>query len=172
MFATGIPGSGSFQFGGNGVLQTPVVFVGDSHRIGFVRYRGFQHKKRQMLRNMETNPGPEDPPKRVVLPVNLGERRLSDFCTTATHRLFEILSLDSSFLTNEPEEWQENESFQKAKDTVSAPRVTNDLAERGVALMTTFNSSLARDEEQKQYVLQVVEHHHQKYPKAKKLDDM
>ncbi|KAK6169760.1 hypothetical protein SNE40_020749 [Patella caerulea] len=68
-------------------------------------------EKRQMLRNMETNPGSEDPPKRVVLPVNLGERRLSNFCTTATRRLFEILSLDSSFLTNEPEEWLENESF-------------------------------------------------------------
>ena len=34
--------------------------------------------------------------------------------------------------------------------------VVNDLAERGVSLIPTFNSSLARDEEQKQYQRQIV----------------
>jgi hypothetical protein len=37
--------------------------------------------------------------------------------------------------------------------------VVNDLAERGVALIQQFNSSMTRDEEQTQYLLQVVEQH-------------
>ena len=38
-------------------------------------------------------------------------------------------------------------------------RVVNDLAERGVALIQHFNASITRDEEHKQYLLQVVEDH-------------
>ena len=38
-------------------------------------------------------------------------------------------------------------------------KVVNNLAERGVALVQEFNSSLTRNEEQKQYLLQLVEHH-------------
>jgi len=37
----------------------------------------------------------------------------------------------------------------------------NDFAERGVDLVQQFKSSLTRDEEQKQFILQVVEHHRQ-----------
>jgi hypothetical protein len=42
-------------------------------------------------------------------------------------------------------------------------KVVNDLAERAVALIQEFNSSLTRNEEQKQYLLQVVEDHRSKF---------
>ena len=38
-------------------------------------------------------------------------------------------------------------------------KVVNDLAERGVALIQEFNSSITRNEEQKKFLLQVVENH-------------
>jgi len=38
--------------------------------------------------------------------------------------------------------------------------------------MTNFNSYLARDEKQKHYVLQVVQHDRKKVPTAKKLDNV
>ena len=38
-------------------------------------------------------------------------------------------------------------------------KVVNDGAERGVAMITTFNDTLTRDDETKQALLQVVEHH-------------
>ena len=42
-------------------------------------------------------------------------------------------------------------------------KVVNDLAERGVALIEEFNCSITRDEEQKQFLLQVVENHQSKF---------
>lgn len=47
-------------------------------------------------------------------------------------------------------------------------RVVNDTAERGVKLMTDFNLILARREQEKQYVLQVVEQYHCIFPSANK----
>src|SRR5688572_20386032 len=47
-------------------------------------------------------------------------------------------------------------------------KVTNDLAEKGVALMRSFNEALVRNEEEKQLVLQMVEYHRNKFPKELK----
>jgi len=46
--------------------------------------------------------------------------------------------------------------------------VTNDLAKKEVALMQSFNEALVRNEEEKQFVLQMVEYHRHKFPKALK----
>lgn len=39
----------------------------------------------------------------------------------------------------------------------------NDIAERGASLISSFNSVLTNQEEQKKYLLQVVEEHRQQY---------
>jgi len=46
--------------------------------------------------------------------------------------------------------------------------VVNDTAERGVALMQSYNSILTKNEDHKQYLLQVMEQHRQKFPNATK----
>ena len=43
-------------------------------------------------------------------------------------------------------------------------KVVNDGAVRGDAMITTFNDTLTRDEETKQALLQVVEHHRRLHP--------
>ena len=47
------------------------------------------------------------------------------------------------------------------KLTVHELKVVNDKAERGVALIQPYSGSLTRDEEQLQYLLQVVAAHRQ-----------
>ena len=47
-------------------------------------------------------------------------------------------------------------------------KVVNDVAERGVKLITDFNNLLTKDEEQKQYVLQVVHKCRKLYPDVSK----
>jgi len=42
-------------------------------------------------------------------------------------------------------------------------KVVNDLAEHGVALIQEFNSALTRNEEQKQFLPQVVDDHRNKF---------
>jgi len=43
-------------------------------------------------------------------------------------------------------------------------RVVNDCAERGIALISTYNAALTKDESQKQYLLQLVATHRKKFP--------
>lgn len=64
--------------------------------------------------------------------------------------------------------WDENVDFQKGLEIVNTFRVINDTAERGVKLMEEYNKVLTKNEEQKQYVLQVVEDYRRKYPNSLK----
>ncbi len=52
--------------------------------------------------------------------------------------------------------WPQNNNFQEGLKIVKTLKVVNDMAERGIKLITDFNDLLTKDEEQKQYVLQVV----------------
>ena len=55
----------------------------------------------------------------------------------------------------------ETVSYKRNQDTCRSVKVVNDFAERSVDLIQQFKSSLTRDEEQKQFILQVVKHHRQ-----------
>ena len=71
--------------------------------------------------------------------------------------------LAHEFLQVDPSDWEFQPEYQESKRLVLSLKVINDLAERGVALIQEFNSSLTRNEEQKQYLLQVVENHRKKF---------
>lgn len=62
------------------------------------------------------------------------------------------------------ESYQENVAFFKRLSVV------NDVAERGVALIEEYNKCLTKNEEQLQYLLQVVKNHRQKYPNCNKIN--
>ncbi|KAL4141736.1 hypothetical protein QTP88_004317 [Uroleucon formosanum] len=72
------------------------------------------------------------------------------------------------FIYQHPSMWDENVDFQKGLEIVNTFRVINDTAERGVKLMEEYNKVLTKNEEQKQYVLQVVEDYRRKYPNSLK----
>ncbi|KAK3925772.1 Phosphoribosylformylglycinamidine synthase [Frankliniella fusca] len=59
-------------------------------------------------------------------------------------------------------------SFQQAKASVLKLRVTNDCAERGVALVEEYNKILTADEEQKQFLILDVKEHRKRYPNVNK----
>ena len=121
-----------------------------------------------MVDKMRTNQGSDEPPKRLPPLNDPSSMALADFFTTSTTKLFQILRLVEAFLQEDPQQWEANKSYTEAKNTISALRVTMILAERAVALMQTFNDSLVRNEEQKQFVLQMFEYHRSKFPKAVK----
>ena len=64
--------------------------------------------------------------------------------------------------------WDKNEDFQKGLNIVNNLHVTNDTAERGVKLMEEYNMVLTKNEDQKQYVLQVIDDYRRKYPNSLK----
>jgi len=61
-----------------------------------------------------------------------------------------------------------NTDYLQAEAVVRGLRVVNDTAERGVALLQEYNALLTKDEEQTQFVLQVVKEHRKLYPDSNK----
>jgi hypothetical protein len=89
------------------------------------------------------------------LPTNISELRIS-------RSFFSVLQVDDSFLSIPVELWPESPSFVEASAAVSNLACVNDCAERGVALIQDFNAR-AKDEVQKQYLLQVIELHRKNF---------
>ncbi|XP_050714934.1 uncharacterized protein LOC126997731 [Eriocheir sinensis] len=119
--------------------------------------------KRKMVKNLKDKPGSKDAPKRIHSVNRPQNMDLSDLVTTFTKRFFNILHVNEDFLQKDPLEWAADQKYQRSLDLVKSVRVVNDLAERGVALMTELNDSLTKSEEQKQFLFQVVEAHRKKY---------
>jgi len=72
------------------------------------------------------------------------------------------------FLDLDPKLWNENYQYKKSKELVNNINVVNDIVERGVKLIEDYNKLLTKNEDQKQYLLQVVSEYRQKFPDCKK----
>jgi hypothetical protein len=99
---------------------------------------------------------------------DLSKKALNTFIGPASHFFFDVLKFDISFFDEDVEKWEELQSYQNAKLIAKSLKVVNDGAERAIALATTFNSSITKKEEQKQYLFQVIESHRKRFPDAKK----
>ncbi|KAG0722906.1 hypothetical protein GWK47_043627 [Chionoecetes opilio] len=88
----------------------------------------------------------------------------SSLPSSACVRALTLLNIDISFLSLPVDEWEANPAYQKGVSTVKNLSVTNDGAERGVAMISSYNDSLTKDEKTKQDLLQVVEAHRRNYP--------
>lgn len=93
---------------------------------------------------------------------------LNDLVTNNTHKLFTALNIKTDFLTTHPSTWKNSMQFLDGYKKLKAVKVVNDAAERGIALMTSFNGTLTNQEEQQQYILQVIEKHRKDFPDSKK----
>ena len=125
-------------------------------------------EKRLMIVALNKNAGSEEPLKQITPFIEPTTKGLHDFVTTSTARFFKILGLSEDFLHRDSSQWQYEIEYKKNKDVAQSVKVVNDLAECGVALVQEFNSSLAQNEEQKQYLLQVVEHHRRQFAEPTK----
>lgn len=99
---------------------------------------------------------------------SLPEMDLSDFVTKKSMNLFEMCELPHGFLNENPIDWRDDQSFIECSEVFRDLKVVNDVAERGVALVEQFTSLITKDEEQYQYLLQVVKDHRKKYPNCNK----
>ena len=74
------------------------------------------------------------------------------------------MDVDPDFLKVSATKWEQLEKYQHARQRCASLVVVNDVAERGVKLITDFNEKLCRDYKQQEYLLQVIEHHRHEYP--------
>lgn len=106
--------------------------------------------------------------KKIVCADDPGQFKLDELVTQQTMLLFECLKIPKSFLKQNPKLWHKNKDFIKGKSIIDNLKVTNDHAERGVALVQEFNKLNTKDEEQFQFLLQMVKKHRTLYPDCKK----
>ena len=90
------------------------------------------------------------------------------FITQTTFNFFKRFNISTDFLHSDPHVWNQDPDFLKVQGIVKRFRVVNDTAERGVKLMQDYNATITKDEEQKQYVLQVVAECRKLFPDALK----
>lgn len=119
-------------------------------------------EKKLMVLSLRETQGVEEPLKQIERFDKPLTKGLHDFVTTSTRQFFQLLGLSEDFLQLEPSAWHFDEAYIENQKIAQSVAVVNDLAERGVALMQEFNCSITRNEEQKQYLLQVIEDHRTK----------
>ena len=91
---------------------------------------------------------------------------LTSFVSPKSRTLVVALGADD-ILGISPELWSGMASYTRAK-VVASLKVVNDCAERGVSLVQDYTNCLTRDEEQRQFLLQLVADHRRKLPKPTK----
>ena len=96
--------------------------------------------------------------------ITFADKDLSHFVTYKTKRFFLRLEIGMDFLQVDPSEWSARDDYLTGLRICQNLSVVNDAAERAVKLITDFNRALTYDENDKQYLIQVVEHYRQIYP--------
>lgn len=104
------------------------------------------------------NRGEEEFPKRIsITAANISITTITSLITQNTKQIFTALNINKNVLLKPPQNWKEDDHYIFGLNRVNKLAVTNDHAERGIAFMTSFNNCLTNNEEQRKYLLQVVE---------------
>lgn len=89
---------------------------------------------------------------------------LCDFSMQRTRKILTSLNINPSFLSIPPETWDENDDYKKGRERGNNLRIVNDTAKPGVTLFKEFNILTTNDENEKQFLLQVVEKNRKSVP--------
>ena len=110
----------------------------------------------------------EEHEKRIHITINnipeIIKNGLEQFVSTKTKGVFTRFDMNDDFLKTEPSLWHKNESYIECLELVNKLTVVNDSAERGVKLMEDYNKLLTKNEQQKQYVMQIVGEYRKMFP--------
>ncbi|XP_044587995.1 uncharacterized protein LOC123267437 [Cotesia glomerata] len=121
------------------------------------------------LKNCETN---ETTTSRFIIDKknleSLLNKDLSQFVSMRSINLFKSFDLSYDFIDEDVTLWPQNLNYKRNLEYFEKLRVVNDVAERGVALIEQYNRCLTKNEEQLQYLLQVVTEHRKRYPNCNK----
>ena len=84
---------------------------------------------------------------------------IADSVTKSTLQLFHQFCIGMDFINYNPDEWVFRCDYLHGAQIVKNLCVVNDNAERAVALISEYNTFSTKDEDIKQYLLQVVDDH-------------
>ncbi|KAK0053559.1 hypothetical protein Bpfe_017019 [Biomphalaria pfeifferi] len=117
--------------------------------------------KEKMVQNL-LRPALADIPRRVKLTSESEQLKLEDLVTERTTSFFDVLMEEGkeksqTFLKKPPGQWTSDPVFKKFYELAAHMTVVNDVAERGISLIEKYNDTLTKNEEQKQFILRLVQ---------------
>ena len=108
------------------------------------------------------------PLQKPTLPTILPGSSLPDFVGPRSTLIFKLLKVSHSFLSSP--DWRSSPEFKKVKEALNNLTPVNDSCERALALATTFNGVITKDETSFQELVLVVDSHRKKFKLEKKKD--
>lgn len=99
---------------------------------------------------------------------SIENKSIHHFINKDSMNFFLRFKMKTSFLKQDSSDWSKNADYIICKEIVKNLKVTNDIAERGVKLISGFNKLITRDEEQKQYLLKVIKEYRKQFPDCNK----
>ena len=108
------------------------------------------------------------PIQKPSLPLISPNSSLPDFLGPRSTILFSLIDVPHTFLADP--QWRQSTEFQQVKAALKNLSPVNDSCERALALATTFNGHITKDEESYQELVLVVEAHRKKFKLEKKSD--
>lgn len=100
---------------------------------------------------------------RLIIPPsqleNINNYYLHNFITENTRIFFTRYNIPIDFFEIDPSEWQSHEEYKRAQSMLEKIQVVNDHAERAINLIKNFNRLMTKDEQEEQYLLQIISKH-------------
>ena len=121
-------------------------------------------EKSQMARNIHKQKGVYDSqPGQPVMPLLTESTRMSDLIGPKSWVMFSAFE-STDWLLKPVRAWESDSGYTDMHKRIRNLKIVNDIAERGVKLVSDYSGSITTDEEQKQALYQVVEQHRRKLP--------
>ena len=118
-----------------------------------------------------TKPHPKNfEPKKVKFPILTPATKIEHLITPISWFPFTLLGLSHEWLKTPPSEWDNNSDFKEMKDFAQNVKLTNDVAERGVKLVSDYSDILTTDSEERKRLVLAVQSHRREYSKMRKKD--
>jgi len=140
------------------------VFAIFDERISYDVRKKMADKLLKYQKQIELTPGVEDEfltgQKKLCLKLEdvdefLNKELPVNLLSYKSYKIFKRFGISSEYLKIDPTKWNDNLAYQSAKRTIDSLQIVNDTAERGVKLMEDFNDKFSKNENQKQFLLQV-----------------
>ena len=93
---------------------------------------------------------------------------LPDLVGSQSFLIFDLLGLAWDWLSENPDVWDQNDSYKQMREYIRTVKVTNDVAERGVKLIADYATILTTDDDMRALLLHGVERNRQMFPNFKK----
>ena len=107
-------------------------------------------------------------PQGITFNPTLPTKQLSDFVSQYTRQLLTALDIPQHFQTISPDVWDKENDYIVGQRKVRSLKVIKDAAEWGVALIQECNGVLTIQEQQKLFLLQVIEKYRHDLPNHNK----